>query len=423
MKFFIATYGCQMNKYDSQIIESVMQSAGHERIKGIEQADIVFVNGCSVREHAQTRAMGFVSTIKSKIKKGAYVYITGCISRSIEKYPSYIKGLISPVHYDKLPGIINRGGFIDLRDLEADGNYAHLQVGNRITLFTSVIKGCNNFCSYCIVPYLRGMEVSFAPETILRQIEMSINDMTGEIVLLGQNVNSYHYNEMDFPSLLGMIASQFHDKRIRFLTSHPKDLSDRLIETMAQHDNIMKALHLPFQSGSDRILKYMHREYTRNHYMGIIEKLRKAMPDIALTTDIMVGFPQEEERDFEDTMNVIKSVRFDDAFMYRYSRRRFTLASFMAEPSEDIKLQRLKHLIKTQNSIKMEKMKDLLGRDVQILVERQSKQSPMHVIGRDQGDRMIVLRSKHQPGDTVSARIIDIAGNTPIAETKEAECI
>lgn len=423
MKFFIATYGCQMNKYDSHIIESVMQSAGHERIKSIEQADIVFVNGCSVREHAQTRAMGFVSTIKSKIQRDADVYITGCISRSIEQYPAYIKGLISPVHYDKLPDIINRGGFIDMRDLEADGDYAHVQVGNRLTMFVSVIKGCNNFCSYCIVPYLRGMEVSFAPETILKQIEMSINDMTGEIVLLGQNVNSYHYNDADFPVLLSMIARQFQDKRIRFLTSHPKDLSDRLIETMSQYDNIMNALHLPFQSGSDRILQSMHRGYTRTHYLNIIDKLRKAMPDIALTTDVMVGFPGEEEADFEHTMEIIKSVRFDDAFMYKYSRRRFTLASFMAEPPEDIKLQRLKHLIKTQNSIKMDKMKDLLGRDVQILVERQSKQSPMHVIGRDQGDRMIVLRSNHQPGDIVSARIIDIAGNTPIAEKKEAECI
>lgn len=408
-----------MNKYDSEIIVSVMHAAGHEHVKSIEQADIIFVNGCSVREHAQTRAMGFVSTIKSKIRKDADVYVTGCISRSIEDYPSYIKGLISPVHYDKLPDIVNRGGFIDLRDLEADGNYAHMQVNNRITLYISIIKGCNNFCSYCIVPYLRGKEVSFAPEAILKQIEMSINDMTGEIMLLGQNVNSYNYNNVGFPSLLGMIAVKFPNRRIRFLTSHPKDLSDRLIEIMAGHDNIMNALHLPFQSGSDRILQSMHRGYTRAHYLGIIEKLRNAMPDIALTTDVMVGFPQEKEDDFQHTMSVIKTVGFDDAFMYRYSKRRYTLSSYMDEPDEDIKLRRLKHLIKTQNSIKMNKIKDLIGRDVQILVERQSKQSDRHVIGRDEGDRMIVLQSVHQPGEIVNARIVEIAGNTPIAVRKE----
>ncbi len=423
MKYFIATYGCQMNIYDSEVISSLMISAGHEKADNISEADIIFINGCSVREHAYVRATGFAETIKSRMKTGARLYITGCLAVSMKHIPKHVSGLISPVHYNELGQLLQSDAFTDLRDLTANGDYTHVNVNNRITLYVSIIKGCNNFCSYCIVPYLRGKEISFKPESILRQIEGSINELTGEIILLGQNVNSYHYDEMNFPKLLAFIAEHFRDKRIRFLTSHPKDLSDELINTMAEHSNIMNAVHLPVQSGSDRILSIMNRGYTRDSYMGIIDKLRSAMPDITITTDIMTGFPHENDDDFNETMKLVEQVHFDDAFMYRYSSRPFTLSSYMDEPEEDVKLSRLKHLIKVQNSIKMRKMQQLIGQELSVLIERKSKKSDNDMIGRDEGDRMIVIRNNCSIGSTVKAVIQEIAGNTPIGILKEEQCI
>ncbi len=419
MKFFIATYGCQMNKYDSNVIRDYMSMTNHSEAYTISDADIIFVNGCSVREHAEKRAIGFVNSMKSQIRKNARIYITGCLATALKEFPKHINGLIGTTHYDKIVDIINIDGFVDMRGTEGEGDYTNARIKNNVNLFISIMKGCNNFCSYCIVPYLRGKERSFSPEGIFKQIESSINTNTGEILLLGQNVNSYNYRGKRFPELLGEIADIFKNYRIRFITSHPKNFGESLIKVISDNKNIMNSVHLPFQSGSDKILKMMNRGYLQKDYLNKIYMLKQIIPDISITTDVMTGFPFETEHDFNDTMNVISEVRFDDAFMYKFSKRNYSLAGFMNDADENIKLRRLKHLIKIQNSIKIEKMATLKGKTVKVLIERKSKKSKNDCIGRDEGDRMIIIKGLFDTGTVIKADVIEIKGNTPVAIKKE----
>ncbi|MDY6786565.1 MAG: radical SAM protein, partial [candidate division WOR-3 bacterium] len=233
-------------------------------------------------------------------------------------------------------------------------------------------------------------------------------------VLLGQNVNSYHYRGLDFPGLLGELAAHFPDKRFKFITSHPYDYNDELVRTIADHKNICEYIHLPMQSGSDSMLKKMHRKYTAGRYLDKIRMTREILENPVITTDIMVGFPGETEDDYKKTMDMAETIQFDDAFMYRYSSRRFTLGSYMEAPPEDIRLKRLKHLIKLQNSIKMERTRSLIGMEAEVLIERPSRKSEHDFVGRDRGERMVVVKGKQMPGEICRVRITDISGITPI---------
>ena len=407
-----------MNDYDSLVIESLLLSEGHEKALSIDDASLVIVNGCSVREHAEERAMGFLSSVRKETKKAKKIILAGCLARSVENIPDFIDIAVSPTEYANFPKMINDN--FSFTEIESTGDYSGVNISSGITLLTPISKGCDNFCSYCIVPFLRGKEISFSPENILMQIKRSISKETKEIMLMGQNVNSYMYKNTDFSSLAAMVLKEFKDMRVRFITSHPKDFSIKLVEMMSENKNFCSHLHLPLQSGSDRMLSLMHRKYTIKDFTAIVDSARKLLPEITITSDIMVGLPQESEGDFQETLDAVKTLRFDDAFMYRYSPRRFTLSRYFDEVTPDEGLSRLKKLIETQLIIKKEKAEALKGRVLEVLVEKESKKHQNEFYGRDSGNRSVIVRGDNiEQGKTYKVKINEISGITPVGDKTE----
>lgn len=411
-----------MNQYDSAVMRSILDMNEHEEADIIENADIVLINGCSVREHAKKRALGFISSKRVLLKEKARIYLTGCLANSLNEIPKFVNGLIGPVNYASLNEIISSEEFIDARNREETGDYSGYSLKGSALLYVAVMKGCNNLCSYCIVPYLRGREVSFPPEAIIKQIEKSTGENIGEIMLLGQNVNSYNFKGRGFPELLKDIAGHFKNRRISFLTSHPKDLSDELVNVIASHANILRWVHLPVQSGSDRILKMMHRGYTVDQFSDRLNMLRKSIENIAVTTDIMVGFPYETDEDFALTMKLVEETGFDDAFMYKYSPRPYTLATFYEQPDSKIALERLKHLIEVQNSIKINKINALKGKTLNVMIEKENKRHAGQFIGRDDRNTHVIVNGSAVIGHCYKVAVSEIKGVSPVGTVKEEIC-
>ncbi len=339
MKFIIETYGCQMNVADSEMISSIMTNSGYELTSDISEADVIMFNTCSVRQHAEDRVIGRISNeISRKLNnKNIVIGIVGCMAQRLgEELGNLLKNIdfVAGVdNYFKIPEIID--DIYNKRDFIVSTEMNHTEVYNDVyplraeshNAFITIMRGCNNFCSYCIVPYVRGRERSRPAEEILNEIQKAGESGLKEITLLGQNVNSYHWNHIKFPELL-RLANQIESiKRIRFVTSHPKDLSDDLIKVMAESNKICDHIHLPVQSGNTEILERMNRKYTAEHYRGIIRKLREAMPGISITTDVIAGFPGETEEQFMDTYRLMEEVRYDFAFMFKYSTRTGTKAA------------------------------------------------------------------------------------------------
>lgn len=410
-KFCVTTFGCQMNARDSEKLRGILLQIGYGETDE-ERADFVIYNTCTVRENANTRVYGRLGQLKPRKKKNPHMMIglCGCMMQE----PEVVEKLKKSYRFvDLIFGTHNIYKFAELLAARLDGGRMVIDIwkdtdkivedlpNHRKYSFKSgvnIMFGCNNFCSYCIVPYVRGRERSRSPEAVIREIKRLVGDGVTEVMLLGQNVNSYGKNlekPISFAKLLTEVEKIEGLKRIRFMTSHPKDLSDELIEVMAKSEKICKHLHLPIQSGSTRILKEMNRRYTKEQYLELVEKLRKAVPDISLTTDIIVGFPGETEADFQETLDVVRKVRYDSAFTFIYSKRTGTPAAVMEnQVSQETIKERFERLLQEVQTIACEQCARYEGSTQEVLVESVSEQDPSMVTGR-MGNNLLV----HFPGD------------------------
>lgn len=411
--FFLETYGCQMNFSDSEIIASVMNEKGFEQTDQINQADIIFVNTCSIRENAEQRVRKRLKEFNAIKKKNPklMVGLLGCMAERLkdqllneEKLVDIIAGPDSYRDIPKLIHIAESGQKAINVLLSAEETYADISPvrldKNGIAAFISIMRGCENFCSYCIVPYTRGKERSRNPQTIINEATDLFNKGYREITLLGQNVNSYLWNtenqKVDFPDLINQIAQINPKLRIRFATSHPKDLSDRLIEVIKKHLNIARAVHLPVQSGSTEMLKRMNRKYTREMYMERIQALRKNIPDISISTDIICGFSSETDQDHADTISLMEWVTFDYAFMFKYSERPNTTAykKYPDNVPEDIKSKRLTEIINIQQKLSLLSNKKDIGKIFEVLIEGDSRRSKDFLSGRNSQNKVVIFPKK-----------------------------
>jgi tRNA-2-methylthio-N6-dimethylallyladenosine synthase len=422
--FFIETYGCQMNKYDSELVAGLLECHGHTQTMEPDQADTIIVNTCSVREHAEQRALGRIRSLDAwkKGKSHRKLGVIGCMSQRLgksilESCPA-VDFVIGPDEYGVLPRILENGKstpVIRTRSNELENySWIHPQRTPGVHGWIAVMRGCNNFCSYCIVPYTRGRERSRPALEIVSEFENMSAKGFREVTLLGQNVNSYHDGEILFHVLLKKLARINPNIWIRFTTSHPKDISDRLLEVMAEELNVCTHLHLPVQSGSTRVLEQMNRKYTREHYLLLVNRARRIIPNLALTTDVMMGFPGEIETDFLETVRLMETVRFDDAFMYQYSPREGTEAARMTETlSPDEKLARLNRVIELQRRITAEIKSGMIGQTVDVMLESPSKQNPKEWMGKTSQNHTVIVEDKSgSAGEVFRVKITECRGST-----------
>ncbi len=436
-KLFIETYGCQMNVADSEVVASIMEMDGYNLCEKLEDADAVFINTCSIRDNAEQKIysrLQYFNALRRKNKR-LIVGVLGCMAERVkdELIKDYqVDLVVGPDAYLDLPnlvGAVERGEKAINVNLSLTETYKKIIParigGNHISGFISIMRGCNNFCSYCIVPYTRGRERSRDPESILRELCDLKQRKFKEVTLLGQNVNSFRFeNEngeiVTFPKLLAMVAEVAGPRmRIRFTTSHPKDMSDEILETIARYSNICKHIHLPVQSGSSRILKLMNRKYTREWYLERIAAIKRIIPDCGITTDLFSGFHSETEEDFAETLSLMREVGFDASFMFKYSERPGTYASknLSDNIAEEIKVERLQRMIDLQNELSAQSNKRDIGKIFEILVEGFSKRSREDLFGRTEQNKVVVFPKKtHHIGEFVQVRIIDSSSATLLGE-------
>ena len=418
-KYYLETYGCEMNDYDSALVESLLTEHGMTLSADKASADILLINTCSVRRHAEQRVLSLLSQYR-KLKEDnprMKIVLLGCMGSRLgdellNRFP-HLDLVVGPDGYRKLPDLLNGGDFHRLAWMGDDSSETYdgiLPCAGSVTAGVAVARGCDNYCSYCIVPYVRGRERSRPPESIFSEMRRLAESGVREVTLLGQNVNSYRYGDYDFPRLLREAGEVEGIERLRFLTSHPKDLSERLLRAMADCAKIAPHLHLPIQSGSDRILTLMNRNYTGKRFLDLVNKAREIIPDISITTDIIAGFPTETEEDFQRTLELVRQVRFDSAFTYRYSVREGTAAAELPDDvPEDIKIERLERLIVLVRKIAAENLFQLAGKTCAVLIERESRKTAEDWMGRTEHNRIAVLsRENFKPGDFVEARVESI---------------
>lgn len=424
---FIETYGCQMNFADSEVVAAVMKMADYELCDSIDVADAIFINTCSIREHAEVKAMSrleFFRQLKRK-KKNLLVGVIGCMAERMQKelleHPA-VDVVAGPDAYLDLPNLIaqaeqgEKSINIDLSLTETYKDVLPQRIGgNRISGFVSIMRGCNNFCSYCIVPYTRGRERSRPYNSILNEVQDLYNRGYKEVTLLGQNVNSYNFEGLNFASLLENLAQAIPGIRIRFTTSHPKDMSEETIMVISKYPNLCKHIHLPVQSGSSRILKLMNRKYTREWYLERIALIRKHIPDCGISTDMFTGFHSETEEDHQETLSLMREVGYDSAFMFKYSERKGTYASknLPDDVPEEVKLRRLQEMIDLQMELSLESNKKDIGKEFEVLVEGYSKRSREQLSGRTSQNKVVLFDNQGQKvGDLVRVRIKDASAIT-----------
>ena len=432
-KLYIETYGCQMNVADSEVVASVMRMAGYETTETLDDADAVFLNTCSVRDNAEQKIYHRLDALdalrrqrhaKSSVQlegegKKFLIGVLGCMAERVKD------DLLENHHCDLVAG---PDAYLSLPDLIAQAETGHKAInielstmetyrdvvpqrlhGARIGGFVSIMRGCNNFCHYCIVPYTRGRERSRDLESILKEVRDLRDRGFKEVTLLGQNVNSYRANETHFPELLRLVAEEAPEMRVRFTTSHPKDMSDETLHVIAEMPNVCKHIHLPVQSGSDRILKLMNRKYTREWYLDRVEAIRRIIPDCGLSTDIFVGYHSETEADHQLSLSLMREVSYDSAFMFKYSERPGTYASkhLPDDVPEEVKIRRLNELISLQTEISAQQNKKDEGKEFDVLLEGFSKRSREQLMGRTEQNKAVVVdKGSHHIGETVRVRII-----------------
>lgn len=419
-KLYIETYGCQMNVADSEVVASVMGMAGYDVCQDISEADAIFLNTCSVRDNAEQRVFARIDAINSRRRKGRRIIlgVLGCMAERVKEDLLTNHGVdlvAGPDAYLSLPDLIAQAEMghkainIELSQVETYRDVVPLRLHSaKISGFVSIMRGCNNFCHYCIVPYTRGRERSRDVESILREVRDLREKGYKEVTLLGQNVNSYSDSSIGFPQLLRKVAEAVPDLRIRFTTSHPKDMSDETLKVIAQTPNICHHIHLPVQSGSNKILRLMNRKYTREWYLERVEAIRRIIPDCGLSTDIFVGYHDETEDDHLQSLSLMREVSFDSAFMFKYSERPGTYASKHLPDNvpEEVKTRRLSELISLQTSISAEANRKDEGKVFKVLVEGFSKRSREQLCGRTSQNKMVVFdKNSHHIGETITIRI------------------
>ena len=437
-KLFIETYGCQMNVADSEVVASVMRLAGYEMAETEEDADAVFLNTCSIRDNAEQKIFSrldyFASLRKKRKDEHIILGVLGCMAERVKDELIERHGVdivAGPDSYLSLPELVAAAEMgekainVELSATETYRDVIPQRIGHsRISGFISIMRGCNNFCSYCIVPYTRGRERSREPRSILNELADMRERGFKEVTLLGQNVNSYRYVQEDgsvlgFAGLLKLVAEAAPEMRVRFTTSHPKDMNDDIINVIASVPNVCKHIHLPVQSGSNSVLKAMNRKYTREWYLDRIAAIRNAMPDCGITTDMFTGFHGETEEDFEQTLSLMREVGFDSAFMFKYSERPGTYASkhLPDDVPEKVKIDRLNRMIALQNELSAESNRRDVGKTFEVLVEGVSKRSREQLFGRTSQNKVVVFpRGNHRIGDFANVRVIDSSSATLIGE-------
>ena len=434
-KLYIETYGCQMNVADSEVVASVMQMAGYETTETIDEADAVFLNTCSVRDNAEQKIFHRLDALDAmRRKRSMIIGVLGCMAERVKD------DLLENHHCDLVAG---PDAYLSLPDLIAQAETGHKAInielstsetykdvvpqrlhGAKIGGFVSIMRGCNNFCHYCIVPYTRGRERSRDVESILREVRDLRDRGFKEVTLLGQNVNSYHFEDIDFPTLLRRVAEEVPTMRVRFTTSHPKDMSDETLQVIADVPNVCKHIHLPVQSGSDRILKLMNRKYTREWYLDRVAAIRRIIPDCGLSTDIFVGYHSETEEDHQLSLSLMREVGYDSAFMFKYSERPGTYASkhLPDDVPEEEKIRRLNELIALQTEQSAIANKRDEGKEFDVLLESFSKRSREQLMGRtEQNKAVVVNKGSHHIGETVRVRITGSTSATLLGEILEVE--
>lgn len=433
-KLFIETYGCQMNVADSEVVATIMKMADYDICNNLDEADAVFMNTCSIRDNAEQKIYGRLQYFKSLNNKGhkLIVGVLGCMAERVKEdlFKHGADLVAGPDSYLDLPNLISAAeqGLeavnVTLSTTETYREIIPTRIGNnRISGFISIMRGCNNFCSYCIVPYTRGRERSRAVDSILAELNDLKDKGFKEVTLLGQNVNSYLFkedgNETDFADLLAIVADAAPEMRIRFSTSNPEDMSDKILETMAAHKNICKHLHLPVQSGSSSVLKRMNRKYDREWYLDRIAAVKRIMPECGISTDVFCGFSGETLEDQQQTLSLMREVGFDSAFMFKYSERPGTFASrhYPDDIAEEEKIRRLNEIIALQNELSLESNRRDIGKTFEVLVEGYSKRSREQMCGRTQQNKMIVFpKGDAKPGDFVMVKVSEATSATMLGE-------
>ena len=430
-KVYIETYGCQMNVADTEVVFSILGREGYIRTEEIGEADVILANTCSIRDNAEQRILGRIGqfNIYRKARPDVIVGILGCMAERLKDAlleSGKVDIVAGPDAYRSLPRLLAAAtqGHPQIDVLlsreETYGDIAPVRVDkNGVSAFISIMRGCNNVCSYCVVPYTRGAERSRDPHTIVREACHCAMDGYKEITLLGQNVDSYRVGELDFAGLLALVAESVPALRIRFSTSNPQDIADAVLETMASHANICRHIHLPVQSGSDRMLEKMRRRYTRAGYLERAAKIRSLMPDCALSTDVIAGFCSETEEDHRDTLSLFEAVGFDAAFMFQYSERPGTLAAkkYPDDVPPEVKTRRLEEIIALQNRLSLDSNRRDLGKTFQVLVEGPSKRNSAELCGRNSQNKMCVWPdTAHRAGDLVDVIVKDCTQATLLCE-------
>lgn len=415
-----------MNVADSEVIASVMKMAGYETCASIDEADAVLLNTCSVRENAENKIYNRLEALHAMQRKKAFIVgVVGCMAERVKEdliEHHHVNLVAGPDSYLSLPELFAAAEMgekainVELSTTETYRDVIPERVcGNHISGFVSIMRGCNNFCHYCIVPYTRGRERSREVNSILSEVKNLQDKGYKEVTLLGQNVNSYRFDNVGFPQLLSTVAETFPTMRIRFTTSHPKDMSDETLEVIASHPNICRHIHLPVQSGSDRILKLMNRKYTREWYLGRVAAIRRIIPDCSITTDIFVGYHSETEEDHQLSLSLMREVGYDSAFMFKYSERPGTYASkhLPDDVPEETKIRRLNEMIALQNTLSAESYKKDIGKTFEILVEGVSKRSKEQLFGRTPPNKVVVFdRGNHHIGDFVTVMVTESSSAT-----------
>ncbi len=429
----IETFGCQMNEYDSELIRAILRKEGFAFTEDKERADIVLMNTCAVRENAHNRVYGHLAELKAiKKQRPLIVGVLGCMAQNLKKELTetepIVDVLVGPDAYRQLPNLLNRAiesqerGFLQKGiavDLSEYETYEDIlpERAEGVNAWIAIMRGCDNFCTFCVVPYTRGRERSRDPQGVIREAEQLIAQGFKQITLLGQNVNSYRFGDWDFARLITAVADLPGIERVRFTSPHPKDFPPALLDAVAGHPKICKHIHLPLQSGNDRILDLMNRTYTRREYLALVEEIRRRNPEIALTTDIICGFCSETEDEFLDTYRTVEAVGYHSAFIFKYSERKNTIAArkYRDDVPDAVKADRVARLVDLQKRMSLRKNRELLGRTVEVLVEGNAKRSPSQWMGRTDGNITVVWEKdglETKPGDLVPILIQDASATT-----------
>ena len=433
-KLYIETYGCQMNFADSDVLAAIL-APRYDRTDAYKSADLILMNTCSIRDHAEQKVLNRLREFVAlkKRRAGLHIGIVGCMAERMKdellEEALRVDLVVGPDAYRQIPDLLDqleagggKGLAVALSEEETYHDIIPLRAAeNKVSAFVSIMRGCQNFCAYCVVPYTRGAERSRPMDSIVDEVRRLWDEGYREVTLLGQNVNSYRFGEIGFPRLMAEVAAVNPQLRVRFATSHPKDLSDELLEVMAAHANICPAIHLPVQAGSDSMLKRMNRKYTRQHYLQRVAAIRRYLPDVSLSTDIIAGFCGETEAEHQETLSLMREVGYDSAFMFKYSDRPGTFAHrhYTDDIPEAEKTRRLNEIIALQTELSLACNQKYVGRTVEVLVEGVSEKRGRQYIGRNPQNKVVLFEPTEavvRPGDYVQVRVTRCSAVTLLGE-------